>query len=195
MNLEGYPYPFSYHKGKVTAFTKSDQYEVSYFGGPGDFEVTGLKHGPRPLHHIATIATRDLGVEKTGLGFSIPFYYGMRFDGGSVNYKNSAYSEIEVTAMSPSESSDDWPCPGFPDLLPYIPLKVGACEEMDVEEFSEYVMQGVDPTNEDVLILVVPPNPRMGVSMWGPAGDAEEVQIIFNCDVAKGTVEAYNACT
>ena len=56
-------------------------------------------------------------------------------------------------------------------------------------------MQGIDDLSDDELILVVPPNPMMGVTLWGPDGDAEEVQIIFRYNSKTGTLVAQNACT
>lgn len=195
MNLDRYPYPFAYYNGKAIAFTRSDHHSFSYFGGPGECRIEGLSHGPKPLHHIATVTPRDFAVDKTGFGRAVPFYYGMCYDGGTVNYHRSGYGKIEITAISPTQSSESWPYPNYPDLLPYFPLKVADCVAMDADEFSTYTMQGITPNTPDTLLLVVPPNPLMGVSLWGPSGDAENVQIIFECDMAQGTVKAYNVCS
>ena len=82
----------------------------------------------------------------------------------------------------------------IPDFHPCFRI-VEEHSEMAIDSFSEYVMQGAELENDNALVLVVPPNPIMGVSMWGPSGDAEEVQVIFNYNTEQGTMTAYNACT
>ena len=195
MNLHRYPYPFAYYNGRAIAFTRSDHHRFSYFGGPGTYRLEGLDHGPKPLHHIATVTTRDFDVTKTGFGQAIPFYYGLCYDGGTLAYQRSGHGKIEITAMSPAQSSEAWPYPNYPALLPYFPLAVADCWAMEADEFATYTMQGIMPKDKDTLLWVVPPNPLMGVSLWGPSGDAENVQIIFECDMAQGTVQAYNVCS
>ncbi len=145
------PYPYAYYRGKVVIFTRSEQFETSYFGGPGDDCIDGKDYGPSHIHHIARIANQALGIEGYGFGFAVPFYYGMCFDGCSLRYKRTAASAIEITEIVPSESSDDWPYPGFPPLLPYFPLKVEESKEFSFEEFSETVMQGAEVEDDDTL--------------------------------------------
>lgn len=195
MNLGSHFYPFSYYKGLATTFTRSNRFESSYFGGPCDFYVDGIEYGPSHVHHIATISNRDLGIEGYNLGNRSPFIYGMCFDGCSLSYKRTAHSAIEITSIEPNQSSDGWPYNGYPPLLPYLQLRVEERQEMPLAEFSEAVMQRIDSLEENQLILVVPPNPLMEASLWGPSGDREEVQIIFIYNTETGVIKAHNVCS
>jgi hypothetical protein len=59
--------------------------------------------------------------------FDIPLIYGMCYDG----------CDIEMRKMSPTQSSDGWPYPHFPALLPYVPLRVGDTRRCTYAEFAE----------------------------------------------------------
>jgi hypothetical protein len=202
MDLYSEQYPYLYFRGRATTFKRSGRTKESYFGGPGKVSITGAKHGPIHLHHIATISTSDLGIRDSRFGYTIPFYYGMCFEGCELTYKLPVHTiavasapTIEITSIDPSESSANWPYAGYPHLLPYLPLEIQETIEMPLETFSENVMQGIDALNDDELVLVVPPNSMMGVSLWGPSGDAGDVQVIFIYDSRNGTIRSYNACT
>lgn len=195
MNLDSHPYPFVYFRGKATTFTRSNRFEFSYFGGPGDFFIDGPDYGPSHVHHILTLWNTHTGIQGYDFGVTVPFFYGMCFEGCDLEYRRSAHAAIEITKIDPMESTEGSPYPGYPPLLPYIPLTVEESIEMPLEQFSESVMQGIDSLADDILVAVVPPNPLIGVSMWGPSGDHETVQVIFLYDTKKGTTVAYNACT
>jgi hypothetical protein len=45
------------------------------------------------------------------------------------------------------------------------------------------------------LVVAVPPALPLGISMWGEYGDAEDVTVVFECDLTAKTVRAYNRCT
>ena len=202
MNLDSEHYPFLYFRGQVTTFKRSEQTSKSYFGGPGKASVQGIQYGPQPLHHIATISTAHLGLSDSKFGDTIPFYYGMCFGGCELTYKLPVYTmavacapTIKITKLHPTESSKAWPYEDYPRLLPYLPLEIKKRITMPLQTFSNSVMQGIDDLSDDELILVVPPNPMMGVTLWGPDGDAEEVQIIFRYNSKTGTLVAQNACT
>jgi len=128
-------------------------------------------------------------------GTQIPLLYGLTFDGCAMEYKRVSFNELEVTKMSTTESSEDFPYPYYPLYLPYIHLEVKEQRDCSLEEFSKSVMQGIKSTENSELIVVVPVNPELRMSVWGPSGDAESVQIIFRCDIRTGVVKAYNACT
>lgn len=51
----------------------------------------------------------------------------------------------------------------------------------------------IDPAKG--VVVIVPPSDDYGVSLWGDAGDAERVQVIFEIDPADGTVSASNQCS
>jgi hypothetical protein len=48
-------YPALFHEGHAYFLERSDARTGSYFGGPFEASITGIEHGPRPLHHIATL--------------------------------------------------------------------------------------------------------------------------------------------
>jgi hypothetical protein len=195
-------YPYLYFRGRATTFARSGTTRESYFGGPGKVSVTGAKHGPMQLHHIATISNSDIGIKDSKFGHAIPFYYGMCFEGCELTYKLPVYTiaiasspTIEIIDIDPIDSSDDWPYAAYPRLLPYMPLEIRESIEMPLETFSDNVMQGVHSLSADEIVFVVPPNPTIGVSLWGPWGDNEDVQVIFIYDSKTGKMRAYNACT
>jgi hypothetical protein len=45
------------------------------------------------------------------------------------------------------------------------------------------------------LVAVVPPPATIGVSLWGRTGDAEQVAVVFECDLDAKEVTAYNVCS
>jgi hypothetical protein len=118
----------------------------------------------------------------------------MTFDGCSMEYKTN-WRAIEITKMEPTVSSDEWPYPDYPVHLSYVPLEVKGNRECSLKEFSDSVMQGIDRTSDSEVIVIVPPNPDLRMSIWGPSGDLNDVQIIFRYDSATGITKAYNACT
>lgn len=109
-----------------------------------------------------------------------------------MKYRNSA-AEPEITEMEPTASSSDWPYPEYPAYLPYFPLRLQRRSECSFQEFAQLSCQPLETVASEVIILV-PASPVLGVSMWGPSGDSEGVQVVFRCDLAKGTVETYNQC-
>ena len=190
--------PFAYHRCKRISFTRSDRFGSSYFGGPGRFLIEACSDGPNHIHHIATIRNIDFGVLGYDFGFVIPFFYPMRADGCELSYQRTAQMAIAVTSMSPEEPEGvepPWPYDDYPRLLPYVPLKVHEAVEMPLDTFSDEVMQGVQDVTEEELIFVVPPNPLLGCSLWGPTGDAEGYQIIFRYNTVTGTMTVGTACT
>jgi len=194
MDLGNENYPYAFYQGRVVTFKSSLRMATSYFGGPGQFVIRGKKHGPRPLHHIVTLWIRDIEVPCSH-GFVIPFFYGLSFEGCDLEYKRVAHSAIEVTEISPSKSSHDWPYDNYPYQLPYIRLEVREKHECSLSEFSDSVMQGIKTVADAELIVVVPANPELRMSIWGPAGDAEQVQMVFRYDTGSCVTRAYSACT
>jgi hypothetical protein len=195
MSLSSQNFPYVYYKEKILAFGRSKQTRFSYFGGPAKHVMSGVEHGIYPLHHVLTIWNRDLNIEGYGFGFEVPLFYGLCYDGCSLEYKRTATRVIEITRLSPTSSSDDWPYPNYPAHLPYVPLEIIESRQCSLNEFSDSVMQGIKSVKANELVAVVPPNPELGMSIWGVDGDAEDVQIIFRYDVDTGITQAYSACT
>ena len=82
----------------------------------------------------------------------------------------------------------------YPDLLPYVPLRLARRVRCTAEQFRELLLQQGEVKAEEVTIII-PPMFDLGLSLWGHSGDAEGVQIVFQLDVEKRRVRVYNECT
>lgn len=186
-------YPVIFHDEQAYFLERSDTRAASYFGGPFEGSITGIRHGPRQLHHIASLNGDSFDPLRHVVGGgTLRLLYGMCFDGCRLKYRNSA-TGLEVMEMEPIASTSDWPYLDYPTHLPYFPLRLQRRVGCSLEEFSELSCQPLALAPSEVLVLV-PPIPVLGMSLWGPSGDAECAQIVFRCDLAKRTVEAYNQC-
>ena len=83
-----------FHDGACTALVRAATPSASYFGGPFGGSVGGKAHGPRRLHHVATIS-------------GVPLLYGLRFDGCRLRYRYDD-AGVEILELDPPESSEDW---------------------------------------------------------------------------------------
>jgi hypothetical protein len=186
-------YPALFHEGHAYFLERSDARTASYFGGPFEGSMTGIEHGPRPLHHIATL-NGDCFEPLWHVvgGGSLRLLYGMCYSGCRLKYRNSA-NAVDLLEIKPTASTSDWPYPEYPSYLPYFPLRLQRRSKCNVQKFLEASCQPIEVSSSEVLVLV-PASPLLGISLWGPSGDAEGTQIVFRCDLAKRTVEAYNQC-
>lgn len=182
--------PFSFYNGYMTVFNRGDEFGGTYFGGPGEYKVKGQEFGPRSLHHIATINSLDLGIENSGIS-RLPFYYGMCFDGCELEYKVEHSHKLDVSKIDPASSSENWPYASYPEYLPYYPLAVESRKKLSLDEFREIAWVEFEA---DELVFVVPPNPYLGMSVWGPGGDAEGATIAFIYNFKSKSVRALNIC-
>jgi hypothetical protein len=189
-------YPAIFHAGKAYFLERSTKRQASYFGGPIDPAVafTGVQHGSRRLHHILKIDGDCFQpMWHVPGGHHLHLVYGMCFGGGNITYRSKLY-EIEVLEMNPAESSEDFPYHCYPDLLPYLPMRLQACVDCTLEEFSQVSCQPLELISSEAIVIV-PPSPVLGMSLWGPSGDAEGVQIVFRCMIERhGIVMAANQC-
>lgn len=185
--------PALFHEGQAYFLEPSDVHSGSYFGGPFENAITGVKHGPHPLHHIATLNGRCFKPLWHVIGGgNLCLLYGICYDACHMKYRTSA-AGLEVLEITPKTSSADWPYANYPTYLPYIPLRLRQRSQCSLEEFLELACQPIDVAESEVLVLI-PPSPVLGMSLWGPLGDGENTQIVFRCDLAKRTVEAFNHC-
>ncbi len=186
-------YPAAYFDGHACFFERASIPSSSRIGGASDIKFSGFVHGPSPLHHIVTLGSDALpGIEQKGFA-SLSLFYGMCFDGCSMTYEVRDAIRYHLLELDPSESSDDWPYPEYPDLLPRVPLRLAKRIPCSRDQFSELLLQQ-DKIKADELIVVVPPLSDLGMSLWGD-GDEEGVQIIFRCDLQTRRVRAYNQCS
>jgi hypothetical protein len=155
-----------------------------------EYELSGIAHGPKPLHAIVRLSSTHLNVLGPRL-FDIPLIYGMCYDGSNIEYCVDDAHHIEIRRMSPTQSSDHWPYPYFPPLLPYVPLRVGETRHCSYAEFAEPFPNMPEPQPTE-LVVVVPTPATLGVSLWGKGGD--NVIILFECDLPDRMVYASNRC-
>lgn len=202
-------WPVVYCSGYAVFFERNTASIGSdYFGGPLKQKFVGRRFGTEPLHRILTVSMAKLPQPKGHyLQGSFALFYGMRYDGCTIRYRipvgkgvGAQYIEdtkhqVELLQIEPNESSVDWPYEDYPRLLPYIPLKEAHRTPMAAEEFEEqFTWQGLD-LSQNELAVVVPTCPALGMSMWGPWGDAEAVQLVFRYDFLTREVTGSNQCT
>lgn len=193
-------FPIAYYNNIAYFFAPSDQFCWTYFGGPSDVNLQGLRHGPAPLHHIFTLHPTEL---SEAIRYSpvppLPLFYGLRYDGCTLTYRMPEVARgsgfvCKILRLAPVRSSDDFPYISYPALLPYIPMRLMKRKRCSLQRFAKFTHQGLD-VDQSSLVVIVPPIFVGGVSIWGPDGDAEEVQMIFECDFENEIVTASNQCT
>jgi hypothetical protein len=99
--------------------------------------------------------------------------------------------QIELLDLTPAASSDDWPYPHFPPLLPYVPLRLDDKPRQESYDAFAARFPNMPEQQGAELIVAVPPPAAVGVSFWCPA-DADDVTLVFECDLKKNTVSACN---
>lgn len=93
-----------YFNDTVFSFERAHEHSLSLFGGPLEYELSGIAHGPKPLHMIARLSAVDLRGPKRPL-FDIPLIHGMCYEGCEIEYRVDG-DHVEIRRMSPTESSD-----------------------------------------------------------------------------------------
>ena len=170
-------YPAAFYDGHAFLYERASGYSSSYFGGPTSIRLTGLRHGPRPLHHMMTLNWDAIaGIEKQGYS-SLSLFYGMCYSGCTMTYQIEETYRSRLLELEPRKSSADWPYSGFPKLLPYVPLRVARRVPCSAEQFRELLIQHGEVKADDVTVII-PPMFDLGISLWGHSGDAEGVQIV-----------------
>lgn len=187
-------YPAAYFNGCAYFYERAIGYSPSYFGGPTSIRFTGLRHGPRALHHVLTLNWDAIpGIEDKGFS-DLSLFYGMCYSGCTMTYEIVESFRYRLLELEPRKSSSDWPYSGFPDLLPYVPLCLKERVRCSPDQFRELLIQGGEVNAHEVTVIV-PPMFDLGISLWGHSGDAEGVQIVFQLDVEKRRVRVYNECS
>jgi|GEM_PF-1296236 len=193
MHPDDLKFPALYYGGKAWFLRRAEAHTSCYFGGPFEGGVQGVVARPRSLHHIATITGRCFEpLYHVVGGGDIRLLYGMTYEGCRLRYRVLA-NDVELLDLEPEAPSEDWPYPGYPTYLPYFPLELDRVVDCTFEEFCELSCQRLTPPESEAIILV-PPSPVLGMSMWGPSGDQESVQIVFRYNLESRIVEAFNQC-
>jgi hypothetical protein len=180
---------WAYYDSAIFSFERAQTHSPSVFGGPIKAELSGIEHGPKPLHMIARLAHEALAPPSKSLRLDIPLIYGMCYDGCDLRYRIGD-SGIELLKLSPTQSSEDWPYRNFPLLLPYVPLQVGNKRRCSYAEFAQ-AFPNMPDQQQSELVVAIPPPATLGVSLWG-AGDDSNVTILFECDISDGVVDVSN---
>jgi hypothetical protein len=193
MQPDDLKFPALFHEGKVWFLKRAEEHTGSYFGGPFEGEVRVSDVPVRSLHHIATITGRCFEPLRHVIGGgTICLFYGITHSGCRLQYRVLA-SDIELLQLDPEAPLEGWPYPNYPAYLPYFPLELDRVVDCEFEEFCELSCQRLEHPGSDALIIV-PPSPVLGMSMWGPSGDMECVQIVFRYSLESHIVDAFNQC-
>jgi hypothetical protein len=174
-------FPVAYYDGKAYFMEPNDKFSWTHFGGPCEMTFTGAGSDQHSLHHILTLHA-DVIPSLAYPGSEVPLFYGL----------NS--TQCKILKLYPREAEVDLPYSDYPRLLPYIPLRLARRTKCTAKQFAKLAWQGLD-IKPKMLAVIVPPIYTCGVSMWGKWGNAEAVQIIFECDLEKKTIKASNQCT
>jgi hypothetical protein len=182
-----------YFDGHTYSFSCSPwQPHNSMYGGPLEDTISGCTFGPRKLHRVAELSSGSFPEFGARHIFSLPLIYGFTYDGCSLKYRLDA-GKIELLRITPSESSEDYPYPDYPVLLPYLSI---ASEPPRAESWEQFVEQlpNMSSFQPAELVAVAKPAFTIGHSMWGKFGDFEGVSVVFSCDLKTKSVHAYNVC-
>jgi hypothetical protein len=182
---------FAYCDGTIFSFERAQTHSWSVFGGPMEAKLSGIEHGPKPLHMIASLSSEDLPALGPRHVFNLPLIYGLCYSGSNIEYRVDIGLKVELLKLSPTQSSDDWPYANFPLLLPYVPLQIGETRSASYAEFAE-AFPNMPESQPTELVVVVPTPATLGVSLWGKGGD--NVIILFECNLPDQMVYASNRC-
>lgn len=181
-----------HHAGWTTAFVQANATTASSFGGAINRRLSGAPFGPRRLHQLGFVAFADLKPSVSTPVDGLPLIYGLNFDGCDLSYR-VARDAVDIEFIRPNRSSNDWPYEGYPSELPLVPLVAKTARRQTWEDFGELV-PNLNEYETGGVTVIVPPPTNLGLSLWGPAGDAEGVTIVFQYSPVVGRVRAFNVC-
>jgi hypothetical protein len=187
----------AYFQGYAYFLTWGPSSSASVFGGPPPLTIPGIPGTileTEKLHYVGRIGSRDIPTLAQYVS-EIPLFYGFTFDGCDLSYAFESSSTVSLMDLSPPRPESDYPYRDYPAVFPLIPLRLGRKQRMSYAAFSEAYPNMEDEDQPSDLIVAVPPAVSLGVSMWGKHGDAEDVTVMFECDLTDRTVKAYNRCT
>jgi hypothetical protein len=182
------PLVYAFHDQTLYIFEQAERRAHSQFGGPPPNEIIGEPFGPKPLHQIACLSGHHITALSRSHLNPLPLIHGMHFDGCRLSYRVESSHKIAVLSIDPASSLDNWPYANFPPLLPYVPLHLRDTPlSASYDEFaSRFPNMPPEPAE---LTVAVPPPATIGLSLWGPNGDWDEVTIIFECDLKNRRVK------
>jgi hypothetical protein len=182
-------------RGIAARLVPSNKWTGSRFGGPSVPSAPSVRSSTPlagDLHLIAVLAGGHIPNARM-VGRAVPLVYGLRFDGCVVRYRFAA-DGISIDSLAPAVPAEDWPYRDYPSVLPYVPLEVGDSRQSTWEAFAAN-FPNLAAEQPAELVALVPPAMTLGVSLWGPDGDAEDTTIVFECDLEARSIRAYNTCS
>lgn len=188
------PLVFAFHDDRLYTFARAARHSPSVFGGPLPAAISGRPFGPKPLHLIACLGGWHIPALNRHHLVELPLVYGLHYDGCRIDYRVELAHRVELLGIAPAASSDDWPYPHFPPLLPYVPLRLDDTPRPESYDKFAARFPNMPARPPAELIVAVPPPAGIGLSLWG-AGDGEGVTIVFACDLTRKTVSASNVTT
>jgi hypothetical protein len=191
VNVSGAALVFAFHDNTLYTFERADRLTASCFGGPSP-KITGRTFCPKPLHCIASLGQLHIPVLAQHHVVELPLMYGMCYDGCLLSYRLESGYRIELLEIDPASSADDWPYPNFPPLIPYEPLRLDdSPRRVSYDEFAASFPNMPEKQSAE-MIVAVPPPATIGLSFWD-VGDWDGVTIVFECDLQKRQMRAFNA--
>jgi hypothetical protein len=149
------------------------------------------------VHHLMTLDLSQLGLRlPRNLLFEIPLLYGFIYDNCQMSYQVQKGEISKIKHQQEIRKYADFPYPEYPSVFPVsqlLPTKTIILTEDLISKIFFERKEMPDLTNQ--ILVVVPPNPKYRVSLWGEEGDAEHVQVVFLIDLIHGTVIVENQCS
>ncbi|HEY7999228.1 MAG TPA: hypothetical protein VIE87_10445 [Pseudolabrys sp.] len=188
------PLVFAFHDDRLYTFEQAERHSASVFGGPLSAKISGRPFGPKPLHLIVCLGGWHIPALNRHHLIELPLIYGLHYDGCRIDYRVEIARKVELLGIEPAASSDDWPYPYFPPLLPYVPLRLD--DTPRPASYGEFAARfpNMPERQPAELIVAVPPPAAVGLSLWGEA-DGDGVTIVFACDLKAKKVSATNVAT
>lgn len=185
-----------FHSGKAYRYSGTKRETSSYFGGPISGKLSGIGHGPAPLHQVAKLDGTDVGLLPKGERehSDLVLIYGFRFDCCKLEYHLCPGSEIRIVSSDQNKSSDDWPYENYPNEFPKVFLELTGMRVVSYKEFSSE-WPNLPTLQPAEIIVLVPPPSALGASLWGEDGDAEGVTVVFEYDPIGKRIRTYNICS
>jgi hypothetical protein len=187
------PLVFAFYENRIYTFERALRYSPSVFGGPLNATISGPPFGPKPLHLIACLGGWHIPALNQNYLFELPLIYGLHYSGCQIDYRVALTRQVELLAIAPAASTDDWPYPHFPPLLPYVPLRLDDTPRPESYDTFAARFPNMPEQQAAELIVAVPPPAVVGLSLWG-GGDGEDTTIVFACDLKAKKISATNVC-
>lgn len=162
-------------------------------GGRTQVPLVGVPRGSRPLQRLLELGDELPFVDESSCGGRLELLYGFCYSGCRLTYSFTDQL-IQMLELEPAAGESDWPYPGFPDVLPEVPLEVDQRLPWDSRRVAREFLDGA-PLGGDQALIVVPALRLAGVPLWDPEGEAEGVEVLFLWEKKSGRVVAWNRCS